>query len=76
MAAVANVSQRAALEAVSGDLTAVAEMRAAFDRRRNTIVAMLGEIPGVLCPEPQGAFYVFPAVRDVVGLSIRGRRPA
>jgi aspartate aminotransferase len=73
---VANVSQRAALEAVSGDLTAVAQMRAAFDRRRNTIVAMLGEIPGVLCPEPQGAFYVFPSVRDVVGLSIRGHRPA
>jgi aspartate aminotransferase len=72
---VANVSQRAALEAVSGDLTAVAEMRAAFDRRRHTIVGMLGEIPGVLCPEPQGAFYVFPSVRDVVGLTIRGKRP-
>jgi aspartate aminotransferase len=72
---VANVSQRAALQAVAGDLTAVAEMRAAFDRRRKTIVSMLGEIPGVLCPEPEGAFYVFPSVRDVVGLTIRGKRP-
>jgi aspartate aminotransferase len=73
---VANVSQRAALQAVSGDLVAVAEMRAAFDRRRQLMVTMLGEIPGVLCPEPQGAFYVFPSVRDVVGLSIRGKRPS
>jgi aspartate aminotransferase len=73
---VANVSQRAALQAVSGDLVAVGEMREAFDRRRKTMVAMLGEIPGVLCPEPQGAFYVFPSVRDVVGLTIRGQRPS
>src|SRR5580658_3914894 len=54
---VANVSQAAALAAVSGDLTAVAAMRTAFDRRRKTIVRMLNEIPGVVCPEPQGAFY-------------------
>src|ERR687893_534200 len=44
---VANVSQAAALAAVSGDLTAVAEMRAAFDRRRQTIVRMLRDVPGV-----------------------------
>src|SRR6185312_7765835 len=49
---VANVSQRAALAAVSGDLAAVRTMREAFDRRRQTIVRMLGEIPGVICPEP------------------------
>src|SRR5207253_5066762 len=42
---VANVSQRAALAAVSGDLSAVAMMRAAFDRRRQTMVSMLNEIP-------------------------------
>ncbi len=51
---VANVSQMAALAAVSGDLSAVAEMREAFDRRRKTIVRMLNEIPGVECPEPLG----------------------
>jgi aspartate/methionine/tyrosine aminotransferase len=73
---VANVSQVAALAAVSGDLAAVAMMRAAFDGRRRTIVAMLGEIPGVTCPEPLGAFYVYPSVKGLLGKQIRGRRPA
>jgi aspartate aminotransferase len=70
-----NVAQAAALAAVSGDLSAAAEMRAAFDRRRRTIVRMLNEIPGVLCPEPRGAFYVYPSVKGVLGREIRGRRP-
>jgi aspartate aminotransferase len=72
---VCNVAQAAALTAVSGDLSAVEEMRAAFDRRRQTIVRMLNEIPGVLCPEPQGAFYVYPSVKELLGKQIRGRRP-
>ena len=72
----ANVSQRAALAAVTGDLTAVHEMRAAFDRRRRTIVRMLREVPGVQCPEPQGAFYVYPSVRGLLGRELRGRTPA
>jgi len=70
---VANVSQMAALAAVSGDLSAVAEMRAAFDRRRRMIVAMLSDIPGVVCPEPQGAFYVYPSVKGLLGTPLRGR---
>ena len=57
---VANVSQRAALAAVSGDLVAVGEMRTAFDRRRQTIHRMLNEIDGITCLEPEGAFYAFP----------------
>jgi len=73
---VANVSQAAALAAVSGDLTAVAEMRAAFDRRRKTIVRMLNEIPGFECPEPLGAFYAYPSVKAVLGKEIAGKRPA
>lgn len=72
---VANVSQRAAIAAVSGDLTAAAEMREAFDRRRRTIVAMLNEIEGVVCPMPQGAFYVYPSVEGILGKTIRGRTP-
>ena len=72
---VANVSQRAALAAVSGDLSAVATMREAFDRRRRTIVSMLNEIDGVVCPEPEGAFYVYPSVKGVLGRSIAGRTP-
>lgn len=72
---VSNVSQRAALEAVSGSLDAVAEMRAAFDRRRRKIVEMLSEIPGISCPEPQGAFYAYPSVKGLLGKEIRGVRP-
>jgi aspartate/methionine/tyrosine aminotransferase len=71
---VSNVAQVAALAAVSGDLTAVDEMKVAFDRRRKTIVRMLNEIPGVVCPEPEGAFYVYPSVKDLLGKEIRGRR--
>ena len=70
-----NVAQAAALAAVSGDLSAVAVMRAAFDRRRKTIVRMLNEIPGVECPEPMGAFYAYPSVKGVLGKEIRGKRP-
>jgi len=72
---VANVSQVAALAAVSGDLSAVEEMRKAFDRRRQTIVRMLNEIPGVTCPVPEGAFYAYPSVKGVLGKEIRGQRP-
>src|SRR6478672_846300 len=64
---VSNVSQRAALAAVAGDLEAVAMMRDAFDRRRRTIHRMLNEIPGVSCLEPEGAFYAFPSFKGVLG---------
>ncbi|MEJ7705574.1 MAG: aminotransferase class I/II-fold pyridoxal phosphate-dependent enzyme [Geodermatophilaceae bacterium] len=70
---VANVSQAAALCAVTGDLSAVQEMRGAFDRRRRAIVGMLRAIPGIECPEPQGAFYAYPSVRGLLGRPIRGR---
>ncbi|MEE1787166.1 pyridoxal phosphate-dependent aminotransferase [Streptomyces sp. SP17BM10] len=72
---VSNVAQRAAIAAVSGDLSAVHEMRTAFDRRRKTIVKMLNEIEGVVCPEPEGAFYAYPSVKGVLGKEIRGKRP-
>jgi aspartate/methionine/tyrosine aminotransferase len=70
---VANVSQAAAVAALTGDLSAVATMREAFDRRRHTIVSMLREIPGIACPEPQGAFYVYPSVKGLLGRPIAGR---
>jgi aspartate aminotransferase len=73
---VCNVAQRAALAAVSGPLDAVAEMRAAFDRRRRTIVSLLSAIPGVECPVPQGAFYAYPSVKALLGRELRGVRPA
>jgi aspartate/methionine/tyrosine aminotransferase len=71
---VANVSQAAALAAVSGDLSAVKEMRLAFDRRRRAMVAALNAIDGVVCPEPEGAFYAYPSVKDLLGREIRGVR--
>lgn len=72
---VCNVAQAAALAAVSGDLAVVDEMRRAFDRRRRSIVSALNDIPGVVCPEPEGAFYVYPSVNEVLGRDIRGRVP-
>ncbi|MDX6225840.1 MAG: aspartate aminotransferase, partial [Frankiales bacterium] len=72
---VSNVAQVAALAAVSGDLTAVAQMREAFDRRRKTIVRMLSEIDGVVIPEPNGAFYAYPSVKALLGRSLRGQTP-
>jgi aspartate aminotransferase len=70
---VGNISQRAALAAVSGDLSAVAEMRAAFARRGTAMHTALNEIPGVNCVEPQGAFYCFPNVSGLLGRPIAGR---
>jgi aspartate/methionine/tyrosine aminotransferase len=72
---VSNVSQRAAIAALTGDLTAVHEMGVAFDRRRKLIVDLLNKIPGITCPTPTGAFYVYPSVKGVLGKEIRGKRP-
>jgi aspartate/methionine/tyrosine aminotransferase len=72
---VCNVAQRAALEAVSGPLDAVAEMRTAFDRRRRAMVDLLQAIPGVECPTPRGAFYAYASVQDLLGKELRGTRP-
>ena len=72
---VSNVSQRAAIAAVTGDLAAVHKMGEAFDRRRKLIVSLLNEIPGFSCPTPTGAFYVYPSVKGVLGKTIRGKTP-
>ncbi|MFM7146593.1 MAG: pyridoxal phosphate-dependent aminotransferase [Actinomycetales bacterium] len=71
---VANVSQVAALAAVTGDLSAVDEMKVAFDRRRQLITGLLNAIPGVDCPLPEGAFYVYPSVRALIGKNLRGQQ--
>ena len=72
---VCNVAQAAALAAVTGDLSAVEAMRVAFDRRRTTMTNMLNEIPGVICPLPEGAFYCYPSVKGVLGKELAGQRP-
>ena len=70
---VANISQIAAIAALSGDLAAVDEMKIAFDRRRKLITRMLDAIPGITCPLPEGAFYVYPSVKGLIGKTIRGK---
>ena len=70
---VANVSQHAAIAAVSGDLAAVEEMKVAFDRRRRKIVEMLNEVEGIYCPTPLGAFYAYPSVKGLLGKSYDGK---
>ena len=71
---VSNVAQMAALEAVSGPLDDVAMMRAAFDRRRRIMHRMLNQTRGIDCVEPQGAFYCFASVHEVLGTEVDSRR--
>jgi len=73
---VANVCQRAVLAALTGDQACVEEMRLAFDRRRRRMYELLSAIDGVLCPEPEGAFYAFPSLTGVLGRPLAGGRTA
>jgi len=70
---ISNISQRAAVAALTGDLEAVGHMRDAFDRRRKTMLTMLNGIEGVHCTEPEGAFYCFPDITGLLGRSFGGR---
>jgi aspartate/methionine/tyrosine aminotransferase len=70
---VANVSQAAALAALTGPQDIVGEMRTAFDRRRHLIVDLLNDTNGVTCPTPEGAFYAYPSVKGLLGKTLRGR---
>ncbi|PKB78975.1 MAG: aspartate aminotransferase [SAR202 cluster bacterium Io17-Chloro-G9] len=64
----ATFSQRAAIAALDGSQEEVQSMVAEFDRRRRLLVDGLRRIPGVTCPEPEGAFYAFPCIEGT-GLS-------
>jgi aspartate aminotransferase len=70
---ISNISQCAAVAALTGDLSAVVEMRAAFHRRGKTMTSMLNAIDGVTCPEPEGAFYCFPNVQGLLGRPLDGK---
>lgn len=69
-----NMAQRAALAAVSGDLTSAHEMREAFQRRGVAMYEMLNEIDKVQCTKPQGAFYCFPSFEAYIGATIAGQK--
>lgn len=73
---VSNISQRAALAALTGPQESVERMRQAFDRRRKLIVEGLNAIPGVVCPVPEGAFYVYPDVTGLLNREWGGVTPA
>jgi len=71
-----SIAQKAAVEALNGDQSAVAMMVKAFRERRNIIVDALNAIPAISCPLPQGAFYVFPNVSELYGRSCQGMKIA
>lgn len=68
-----SISQRAALAAYTGDQVCVGEMKIAFERRRNLIVKLLGEITGLNVNNPMGAFYIFPECKSYLGKSYNGK---
>jgi aspartate aminotransferase len=68
-----SISQKAATAAYTGDQSCVSEMRVAFERRRNLIVSLLGEIPGLNVNNPMGAFYIFPECKSYIGKSYNGK---
>jgi len=69
-----SISQKAALAAVLGDLTAPKEMAEAYRRRRDLVLGLLKEIPGLKVNVPQGAFYAFPDVSHYLGKSVNGTK--
>ena len=69
-----SISQKAALAAYTGDQSCVSEMRIAFERRRNLIVELLGQIPGLKVNNPMGAFYIFPDCTSYLGRSYNGKK--
>lgn len=60
------ISQAAALAALTGDETLLGERKQAFQARRDLVVGRLNAIPGIDCPEPEGAFYVFPDLKGLI----------
>ena len=72
---VSNISQRAAIEALTGPQDQVEFMRQSFDRRRRMIVTELNKIDGLHCPTPEGAFYVYPDVTGLLGRTWGGVTP-
>ena len=69
-----SIAQKASVAAFNGDQACVEEMRQAFLRRRDLIVSLFKEIPGVRINVPQGAFYVFPDISCYIGKSADGRQ--
>ena len=70
-----SISQWAAIEALSGPQDFISASKLAFQRRRNLVVKMLNEIEGIECPVPEGAFYVYPSISELIGKTAKcGRK--
>jgi aspartate aminotransferase len=67
-----SVSQAAALAALEGPQEFIGEMVAVYKQRRDLVVDMLNEAPGIVCAKPEGAFYVFPSVHGCIGKTTAG----
>ena len=65
--------QRAAIEAINGDQSPTANMKAAFEKRKYLVISLLENIPGIKINNPQGAFYLFPNVSSYYGKSYEGK---
>lgn len=70
-----NIAQVAAAAALDGPTEPIEEMRLAFDRRRKLMVEEVSQVPGFVCPTPEGAFYVYVDVQGALGREIRGVTP-
>ncbi|MEZ5687057.1 MAG: pyridoxal phosphate-dependent aminotransferase [Paracoccaceae bacterium] len=66
------ISQWAAVEALNGPQDYLAESRVVFQRRRDLVVRLLNECPGIDCPTPEGAFYVYPSIEGLIGKTSAG----
>lgn len=70
-----SIAQAAAVAALNGDQSFLAERNAAFQRRRDLVVSALNEIDGMTCPTPEGAFYVYPELSGLIGKATpKGKR--
>ncbi|MFW2850704.1 pyridoxal phosphate-dependent aminotransferase [Sphingomonas sp. TX0543] len=67
-----SIAQAAATAALNGDQSFLVERNAAFKSRRDLVVSMLNDTPGITCPRPEGAFYVYPEVSGVIGKTTPG----
>jgi aspartate aminotransferase len=66
-----SISQAAAVEALNGPQDSIAEMAKVYQQRRDLVVAMLNEAPGISCHKPEGAFYVYPSLAGCLGKTSR-----
>nr|WP_294509545.1 pyridoxal phosphate-dependent aminotransferase [uncultured Rhodopila sp.] len=67
-----SIAQAAAIEALTGPQESVEAMRRVFEERRDLVVSMLNEAPGMNCGTPDGAFYVYPSVAGCIGKTSKG----